>query len=497
MRRRATRWIDVGTDSEAPVDYPTFCAACGPGRGQGGRADLGIVIGGSGQGEQIAANKVHGARAALCHDEFTARLSRRHNDANVLALGARVLGPRAGPGDPRHLAGARASRAAVTWPAWPADRRDRGGGVRPLGRARGRRAAPGPSASGRAVAHGLGIVDEPRRAGWCGPSSTAPRAGASAWPWAIRATAPSTPTARSTCCAAICCPCPGRAGPTDRRRRGRRSAAVKGHPMAKAALELAVLDAEGRAAGQSLAPRLGGDPPPGGGRRGRRRDRLDPALLVRAVGRAGGGGLPPGQAQDPSRVGTSNRSAPCGPAFGVAGPPGRCQWQLPPSDAAAHLAVAGPLRSPLHRAAARRRRPGRPSPSWPEPCAPRCAWTSRSPRRRAARTAIALGACRSGQHQAGAGGRPTSRPSGSTICASPAGCRCGAAACSRPAIGRAANLALASLRRLLPAGRPLGLGAVLPGGHHRPAVILDPDGTIEVPDGPGRGPTSAPSGSTK
>jgi ribose 5-phosphate isomerase B len=83
--------IDVGTDSEAPVDYPKFCAASAR-EVIHGRADLGIVIGGSGQGESIAANKVHGIRAALCHDEFTARLSRAHNDANVLALGARVLG---------------------------------------------------------------------------------------------------------------------------------------------------------------------------------------------------------------------------------------------------------------------------------------------------------------------------------------------------------------------------------------------------------------------
>jgi ribose 5-phosphate isomerase B len=50
------------------------------------------VFGGSGQGEQIAANKVHGVRAALCVNEFTARLAREHNDANVLALGGRVLG---------------------------------------------------------------------------------------------------------------------------------------------------------------------------------------------------------------------------------------------------------------------------------------------------------------------------------------------------------------------------------------------------------------------
>ena len=65
---------------------PTWPA--GWSRGQGA---LGIVIGGSGQGEAIAANKVHGSRAALCHDEYTARFARRHNDANVLSLGARVV----------------------------------------------------------------------------------------------------------------------------------------------------------------------------------------------------------------------------------------------------------------------------------------------------------------------------------------------------------------------------------------------------------------------
>jgi ribose 5-phosphate isomerase B len=81
---------DLGTHSEEPVDYPAFCAAAGRAVVRGD-ADVAVVIGGSGQGEQIAANKVHGVRAALCHDEFTARLARQHNDANVLSLGARVL----------------------------------------------------------------------------------------------------------------------------------------------------------------------------------------------------------------------------------------------------------------------------------------------------------------------------------------------------------------------------------------------------------------------
>jgi ribose 5-phosphate isomerase B len=80
---------DLGTDSEAPVDYPAFCAAAARAV-VAGDADVGIVLGGSGQGEAMAANKVHGARAALCHDELMARLARQHNDANVLSLGGRL-----------------------------------------------------------------------------------------------------------------------------------------------------------------------------------------------------------------------------------------------------------------------------------------------------------------------------------------------------------------------------------------------------------------------
>ncbi len=82
--------VDFGTDSEASVDYPRFCAEVGRAVARGD-ADRGIVMGGSGQGEAIAANKVHGVRAALCLDEFTARLAREHNDANVLSLGGRIL----------------------------------------------------------------------------------------------------------------------------------------------------------------------------------------------------------------------------------------------------------------------------------------------------------------------------------------------------------------------------------------------------------------------
>ena len=81
---------DHGTTSEASVDYPPICMAVAESVASG-HADRGIVLGGSGQGEQIAANKVRGARAALCNDLFTARLSREHNDANVLAMGGRIV----------------------------------------------------------------------------------------------------------------------------------------------------------------------------------------------------------------------------------------------------------------------------------------------------------------------------------------------------------------------------------------------------------------------
>jgi len=83
--------VDLGTTSEEPVDYPPICAAVAR-EVANGRVDRGIVLGGSGQGEQIAANKVRGVRAALCNDLYTARYARAHNDANVLSIGARVVG---------------------------------------------------------------------------------------------------------------------------------------------------------------------------------------------------------------------------------------------------------------------------------------------------------------------------------------------------------------------------------------------------------------------
>jgi ribose 5-phosphate isomerase B len=81
---------DRGTHSEEPVDYPPICLDVARAVAQG-RVERGIVLGGSGQGEQIAANKVAGIRAALCNDLYTARLSRQHNDANVLSMGGRIV----------------------------------------------------------------------------------------------------------------------------------------------------------------------------------------------------------------------------------------------------------------------------------------------------------------------------------------------------------------------------------------------------------------------
>ena len=84
--------LDHGTHSTESVDYPPICAGVGRAVVKG-EADRGIVLGGSGQGEQIAANKVHGVRAALCNDLDLARMSRLHNDANVLSMGGRIVAP--------------------------------------------------------------------------------------------------------------------------------------------------------------------------------------------------------------------------------------------------------------------------------------------------------------------------------------------------------------------------------------------------------------------
>jgi ribose 5-phosphate isomerase B len=82
--------VDFGTDSEEAVDYPDLIRPVAQAVARG-EYDRGIVLGGSGNGEAIVANKVRGIRCALCWDVTTARLARQHNDANVVSLGQRVV----------------------------------------------------------------------------------------------------------------------------------------------------------------------------------------------------------------------------------------------------------------------------------------------------------------------------------------------------------------------------------------------------------------------
>jgi ribose 5-phosphate isomerase B len=101
LKDRISAWLsershtvhDCGvTDHTVVADYPPLCADVGA-RVVSGRNDFGVILGGSGCGEQIAANKVAGVRAVLCHCVFTAEIARAHNDANVLVMGAKVVAP--------------------------------------------------------------------------------------------------------------------------------------------------------------------------------------------------------------------------------------------------------------------------------------------------------------------------------------------------------------------------------------------------------------------
>src|SRR5512141_3435397 len=83
--------VDFGVNDPTPVDYPDVIAPAARAVAAG-ECELGIVLGGSGTGEQIVANKVHGIRCVEAADPVTARLGREHNDANVLAMGARIIG---------------------------------------------------------------------------------------------------------------------------------------------------------------------------------------------------------------------------------------------------------------------------------------------------------------------------------------------------------------------------------------------------------------------
>lgn len=92
LEQKGLEYMDFGCSSEESVDYPEY-AKLAAGAVASGECDKGILICGTGIGISIAANKVKGIRAALCHDCFSAQATREHNDANMLAMGARVIGP--------------------------------------------------------------------------------------------------------------------------------------------------------------------------------------------------------------------------------------------------------------------------------------------------------------------------------------------------------------------------------------------------------------------
>lgn len=91
LRRLGHDVIDVGTGDSAPVDYPDYAQALGKIILEGG-AERGVLVCGSGVGASVAANKIPGIRAGLCHDTYSAHQGVEHDDMNVLVLGARVIG---------------------------------------------------------------------------------------------------------------------------------------------------------------------------------------------------------------------------------------------------------------------------------------------------------------------------------------------------------------------------------------------------------------------
>jgi RpiB/LacA/LacB family sugar-phosphate isomerase len=92
LRQAGHEVLDVGTNSTAPVDYPDFAEAVGRAV-MDGRSERGVLICGSGVGASVAANKLPGIRAAVCHDTYSAHQGVEHDDMNVLVLGGRIVGP--------------------------------------------------------------------------------------------------------------------------------------------------------------------------------------------------------------------------------------------------------------------------------------------------------------------------------------------------------------------------------------------------------------------
>ena len=92
LKEKNLEYKDYGTDSKESCDYPVYAKKVANAI-VNGECDRGILICGTGIGISITANKIKGIRAALCHDTFSAQATREHNDANILAMGARVVGP--------------------------------------------------------------------------------------------------------------------------------------------------------------------------------------------------------------------------------------------------------------------------------------------------------------------------------------------------------------------------------------------------------------------
>lgn len=92
LQSQGIQWVDCGTHSEDSCDYPDFALSVGQAIREG-RAQRGILVCGSGVGVSVAANKIPGIRAALCHDSYSARQGVEHDDMNVLCIGARIIGP--------------------------------------------------------------------------------------------------------------------------------------------------------------------------------------------------------------------------------------------------------------------------------------------------------------------------------------------------------------------------------------------------------------------
>lgn len=110
LKKNGYEPVDLGTFNEEPCDYPDFAEAVAQAVREK-KAELGIIVCGSGVGASVAANKVPGVRAALCHDTFSARQGREDDDTNVLCMGARVIGASLATDVLRAFLGARFSGA--------------------------------------------------------------------------------------------------------------------------------------------------------------------------------------------------------------------------------------------------------------------------------------------------------------------------------------------------------------------------------------------------